>query len=76
MGAICRRGLILREEQGCISLKPFERAVVLPEVSELFGARCQSRGGELMTVDYQELATGKYYEELEPGKIYKHSTPF
>ena len=26
-----------------------------------------------MSVDYQELATGKYFEELEPGQIYKHS---
>jgi acyl dehydratase len=24
-------------------------------------------------VNYQELATGKYYEELEPGQIYKHA---
>ena len=26
-----------------------------------------------MAVDYQELASGKYYEELEPGKIFRHS---
>lgn len=26
-----------------------------------------------MAVDYTELATGKYYEELEPGKVYKHA---
>ena len=26
-----------------------------------------------MGVNYQELASGKYYEELEPGKVYKHS---
>lgn len=26
-----------------------------------------------MAVDYKELATGKYYEELEPGVIFKHS---
>jgi acyl dehydratase len=26
-----------------------------------------------MTVNYQELATGKYYEELEPGIVYKHA---
>ncbi|MGV7121297.1 MaoC family dehydratase [Sphingopyxis sp. 550A] len=26
-----------------------------------------------MAVNYQELATGKYYEELEPGKVFKHS---
>lgn len=25
-----------------------------------------------MAVNYQELATGKYYEELEPGTVYKH----
>jgi len=28
MGAICRRGLILPKEQGCIWLKSFKRAVV------------------------------------------------
>lgn len=27
-----------------------------------------------MTVDYRELATGKYFEELNVGDIYKHST--
>ena len=26
-----------------------------------------------MSVNYQELATGKYYEELEPGTVYKHA---
>lgn len=26
-----------------------------------------------MPVDYKELATGKYYEELEPGTLFKHS---
>ena len=26
-----------------------------------------------MAVNYQELATGKYYEELEVGNVYKHS---
>ena len=26
-----------------------------------------------MPVNYQELATGKYYEELEPGTVYKHA---
>ncbi len=26
-----------------------------------------------MPVNYQELASGKYYEELEPGVVYKHS---
>ncbi len=26
-----------------------------------------------MPVDYRELATGKYYEELEPGRTFKHS---
>jgi len=26
-----------------------------------------------MAVDYQKLATGKYYEELEPGTVYKHA---
>lgn len=26
-----------------------------------------------MTINYEELGTGKYYEELEPGKIYKHA---
>lgn len=26
-----------------------------------------------MPVNYQELATGKYYEELEVGNIYKHA---
>ena len=26
-----------------------------------------------MPVNYQELATGKYYEELEIGKVYKHA---
>ncbi len=26
-----------------------------------------------MPVNYQELATGKYYEELEPGNVYRHS---
>lgn len=26
-----------------------------------------------MTVNYRELATGKYYEELEPGTIFKHA---
>jgi acyl dehydratase len=26
-----------------------------------------------MPVNYQELATGKYYEELEPGTVFKHS---
>ena len=26
-----------------------------------------------MAVNYEELATGKYYEDLEPGKVYKHS---
>ncbi len=26
-----------------------------------------------MPVDYRELATGKYYEELEPGLTFKHS---
>ena len=26
-----------------------------------------------MAVNYEELASGKYYEELEVGKIYKHS---
>src|SRR4051812_36851586 len=26
-----------------------------------------------MTVDYKELATGKYYEELEPGRLFKHA---
>ncbi|WP_199086623.1 MaoC family dehydratase [Bosea sp. ASV33] len=26
-----------------------------------------------MAVNYQELATGKYYEELEVGNLYKHS---
>lgn len=25
-----------------------------------------------MTVDYQALATGKYFEELEPGNVYRH----
>lgn len=26
-----------------------------------------------MTVNYQERASGKYYEELEPGMVFKHS---
>lgn len=26
-----------------------------------------------MPVNYQQLATGKYYEELEIGKVYKHA---
>lgn len=26
-----------------------------------------------MPVDYRELATGKYYEELEPGVVYRHA---
>jgi acyl dehydratase len=26
-----------------------------------------------MPVNYQELATGKYYEELEPGTTYRHA---
>jgi acyl dehydratase len=26
-----------------------------------------------LTVDYRTLATGKYYEELEPGQIYRHA---
>ena len=26
-----------------------------------------------MSVDYQKLATGKYYEELEVGNIYRHA---
>ena len=26
-----------------------------------------------MAVDYKELASGKFYEDLEPGKVYKHS---
>jgi acyl dehydratase len=26
-----------------------------------------------MAVNYQERASGKYYEELEPGTIFKHS---
>jgi len=26
-----------------------------------------------MAVNYQELATGKYYEDLEPGNVYKHA---
>lgn len=26
-----------------------------------------------MPVNYQELATGKYYEELEPGLVFKHA---
>ncbi|QKS00579.1 MaoC family dehydratase [Sphingomonas sp. CL5.1] len=26
-----------------------------------------------MAVNYQELATGKYYEELEPGMVFRHS---
>ena len=26
-----------------------------------------------MAVNYHELATGKYYEELEPGTIYRHA---
>ncbi|MFC4272630.1 MaoC family dehydratase [Sneathiella chungangensis] len=26
-----------------------------------------------MPVNYEELTTGKYYEELEPGNVYKHS---
>jgi acyl dehydratase len=26
-----------------------------------------------MAVNYQDLATGKYYEELEPGTIYRHA---
>lgn len=26
-----------------------------------------------MPVNYQELATGKYYEELEPGVVYRHA---
>ena len=26
-----------------------------------------------MAVNYQELASGKYYEELEPGKLFRHS---
>jgi acyl dehydratase len=26
-----------------------------------------------MAVNYQELTTGKYYEELEPGTVYKHA---
>ena len=26
-----------------------------------------------MPVNYKDLATGKYYEDLEPGVIYKHS---
>lgn len=26
-----------------------------------------------MAVNYQELATGKYYEELEVGRVYKHA---
>ena len=26
-----------------------------------------------MPVNYQELATGKYYEELEIGKVFKHA---
>jgi acyl dehydratase len=26
-----------------------------------------------MPVDYQALATGKYFEELEPGRVFKHA---
>ena len=26
-----------------------------------------------MPVNYQELATGKYYEDLEPGRVYRHA---
>lgn len=26
-----------------------------------------------MAVDYQDLARGKYYEELEPGVVYRHA---
>lgn len=26
-----------------------------------------------MSVDYKELATGKYYEDLEPGQVYRHA---
>lgn len=26
-----------------------------------------------MAVNYDELATGKWYEDLEPGKVYKHA---
>ena len=26
-----------------------------------------------MSVDYKALATGKFYEECEPGKVFKHS---
>lgn len=26
-----------------------------------------------MAVNYQELASGKYYEELEPGTVYRHA---
>jgi acyl dehydratase len=26
-----------------------------------------------MPVDYKELASGKFYEDLEPGKTYRHS---
>jgi acyl dehydratase len=26
-----------------------------------------------MAVNYQDLATGKYYEELEPGTVYRHA---
>lgn len=26
-----------------------------------------------MGVNYEELASGKYYEDLEPGKVYRHS---
>lgn len=26
-----------------------------------------------MNVNYEELATGKYYEDCEPGKVYRHS---
>jgi acyl dehydratase len=26
-----------------------------------------------MGVNYEQLATGKYYEELEPGKVFRHS---
>jgi acyl dehydratase len=26
-----------------------------------------------MAVNYQELASGKYYEDLEPGMVFKHS---
>lgn len=26
-----------------------------------------------MAVDYEQLATGKYYEDLVPGRVYKHA---